>query len=59
MTAGNNGADNGRDLASRFKNDVYGGKFGIHPTSKVDFRGLSAREIERYGGLSDNMPGYA
>src|SRR6476469_9152336 len=37
---GNNGVDNGRSLDSRFKNDVYGGKFGIHPSSKLDFRGL-------------------
>ncbi|PYQ63009.1 MAG: hypothetical protein DMF53_11520, partial [Acidobacteria bacterium] len=37
---GNNGLDNGRDLTSRFKNDVYGAKFGIHPSSKFDLRGL-------------------
>src|SRR3954468_7848534 len=38
--SGNNGLDNGRDLTSRFKNDVYGAKFGIHPSSKFDFRGI-------------------
>src|SRR3954447_11091449 len=28
---GNNALDNGRDVTSRFKNDVYGARFGIHP----------------------------
>jgi len=37
---GNNALDDGRDLTSRFKNDVYGARFGIHPGSKIDFRGL-------------------
>jgi len=37
---GNIALDDGRDLTSRFKNDVYGAKFGIHPSSKIDFRGL-------------------
>lgn len=32
--------DNGRNTADRFKNDVYGARFGIHPSSKVDIRGL-------------------
>src|SRR3954451_14548273 len=32
--------DNGRDVADRFKNDVYGARFGIHPSSKIDIRGL-------------------
>jgi hypothetical protein len=37
---GNIALDDGRDLTSRFKNDVYGARFGIHPSSKIDFRGL-------------------
>jgi hypothetical protein len=32
--------DNGRDVATRFRNDVGGVRFGIHPGTKVDFRGL-------------------
>jgi hypothetical protein len=31
--------DNGRDIASRFSNDVYGVRFGIHPSSVIDIRG--------------------
>jgi hypothetical protein len=31
--------DDGRDVDSRFRNDVYGVKFGIHPTGVIDFRG--------------------
>jgi hypothetical protein len=30
--------DDGRDVASRFSNDVYGVKLGIHPSSLFDFR---------------------
>ncbi len=30
--------DNGRDVDSRFENDVLGIKFGIHPSSMFDFR---------------------
>ncbi len=37
---GNNALDNGQDLDYRFKNDVYGAKFGIHPSSKFDIRGI-------------------
>ncbi len=31
--------DDGRDVDFRFKNNVYGIKLGIHPTSIIDFRG--------------------
>jgi hypothetical protein len=31
--------DNGRDLRTRFSNDVYGVRFGVHPSSMFDFRG--------------------
>lgn len=31
--------DNGRDLRTRFRNDVYGLKVGIHPSGMFDFRG--------------------
>ena len=31
--------DDGRDVATRFKNDVAGVRFGIHPSSVIDFRG--------------------
>ncbi len=31
--------DNGTSLINRFTNDVYGVRFGIHPSSKVDIRG--------------------
>jgi hypothetical protein len=33
--------DDGRDVISRFDNDVYGVKFGVHPSTKVDIRGLA------------------
>lgn len=65
---GNNGADNGRSLDTRFKNDVYGGKFGIHPSSKFDVRGLyyysSADANVKFGapgsfGLSGFSPALA
>jgi hypothetical protein len=32
--------DNGRDLRTRFSNDVYGIKIGVHPSSMFDFRGV-------------------
>ncbi|MEA2601762.1 MAG: hypothetical protein QOF89_2754 [Acidobacteriota bacterium] len=32
--------DNGRKVTDRFSNDVYGARFGIHPSSKIDIRGL-------------------
>ena len=32
--------DNGRDVKNRFQNDVYGFKFGFHPSSKIDIRGM-------------------
>jgi hypothetical protein len=45
--------DNGRDVASRFRNDVYGVKFGIHPSAKIDFRGSAyfsqAESFPQYG----------
>lgn len=45
--------DNGRDVADRFKNDVYGLRFGIHPGAKVDFRGTyyhsEAQSDPRFG----------
>jgi hypothetical protein len=65
---GNNGVDNGRSLDSRFKNDVYGGRFGIHPSSKFDFRGLyyysTAESNPKFGtpsgfGLSGFSPALA
>lgn len=31
--------DNGRDVKTRFQNDVYGIRLGIHPSSMFDFRG--------------------
>jgi hypothetical protein len=31
--------DNGRDVSTRFENDVYGARFGVHPSSMVDVRG--------------------
>jgi hypothetical protein len=31
--------DNGTGVVDRFKNDVYGVRVGIHPSSKVDIRG--------------------
>ena len=31
--------DNGTNLINRFTNDVYGVRFGIHPSSKIDIRG--------------------
>lgn len=31
--------DNGTNVVDRFKNDVYGVRFGIHPSSKIDIRG--------------------
>src|SRR3954452_22447697 len=31
--------DNGRKVTDRFSNDVYGVRFGIHPSSKIDIRG--------------------
>ena len=33
--------DDGRDVRSRFDNDVFGVKFGIHPGGKLDFRGAA------------------
>jgi hypothetical protein len=31
--------DDGRDVDFRFRNDVYGVRFGIHPNAKLDIRG--------------------
>lgn len=31
--------DNGTSVVDRFKNDVYGVRLGIHPSSKIDIRG--------------------
>jgi len=31
--------DNGRDIRTRFRNDVLGLRFGVHPSSKVDVKG--------------------
>jgi hypothetical protein len=31
--------DDGRDVDTRFKNDVYGVKLGVHPNGVIDFRG--------------------
>lgn len=33
--------DDGRDLNTRFENDVYGVRFGIHPSGMIDFRGVA------------------
>lgn len=33
--------DDGRSLRSRFRNTVAGGKFGVHPSPKVDLRGAA------------------
>ena len=33
--------DNGRSLRTRFRNSVVAGKFGVHPTPKVDIRGAA------------------
>ncbi|HEX4963316.1 MAG TPA: hypothetical protein VF173_20975 [Thermoanaerobaculia bacterium] len=45
--------DNGTSVADRFKNDVYGVRFGIHPSSKIDIRGQyyhsSAESDPRFG----------
>lgn len=32
--------DDGRDIRTRFRNNVVGARFGIHPSSKIDIRGL-------------------
>jgi hypothetical protein len=39
--ADQNGFDDGRDVTFRFKNNVTGGKFGIHPNATIDFRGMA------------------
>jgi hypothetical protein len=45
--------DNGRNVADRFRNDVAGVRFGIHPGATVDFRGLyyhsEAQSDPRFG----------
>ncbi len=33
--------DDGRDVGTRFQNDVWGARFGIHPSSTFDFRGVA------------------
>jgi len=32
--------DNAATSRNRFQNDVYGFKFGFHPSSKIDIRGM-------------------
>jgi hypothetical protein len=39
VDATDNDLDDGRDVDFRFRNDVYGVKFGVHPTGVIDFRG--------------------
>ncbi len=33
--------DDGRDVSTRFSNDVYGVRFGIHPGTLIDIRGMA------------------
>ncbi|MCB1056951.1 MAG: hypothetical protein KDD11_15735, partial [Acidobacteria bacterium] len=42
--------DDGRDVRTRFRNDVFGVKFGIHPSSKIDIRGAA------YSSSADSDP---
>lgn len=45
--------DDGRDLKSRFRNNVAGVKFGVHPSSKIDLRGAA------YFSSADSNPEFA
>ncbi|HYG61955.1 MAG TPA: hypothetical protein VEL74_05205 [Thermoanaerobaculia bacterium] len=57
--------DDGRDVEARFSNDVYGVRFGIHPSTLIDIRGMAyfsqAESDPRFGvpssfGLSGFSP---
>ncbi|HSP17285.1 MAG TPA: hypothetical protein VLV78_21255 [Thermoanaerobaculia bacterium] len=39
LDATDRNVDNGRQLSDRYKNDVFGVRFGIHPSSVFDIRG--------------------
>ncbi|MGV8040530.1 MAG: hypothetical protein AB2L07_10770 [Thermoanaerobaculaceae bacterium] len=51
--------DNGRDYRTRFRNGVWGAKFGIHPSSVVDIRGAYYRSsVDSVPmGISNDAPG--
>lgn len=52
-----NNWDDGRDVRNRFRNDVFGVRFGVHPTPMVDIRGsyyASSAESEPIAGAPAN-----